>query len=510
MTWHALPDHVVTLTPPSLKGLDPRRIDVSGRPAWVLPKDLPTLVSLQAQGCKAPSPAEAYHWPGRFPPRENQRHTVAFLLKHRRAAVLNGLRTGKTLSALWAADLLIEIGAVRRVLILAKKSTLDDVWARELFMSFPHRHHAVLTGSRERKRLAARDPRIDFLVINPESLSLLEGHLPGIDLVIADEATAFKNFRAQRTRALARVTNSTRLWLMTATPAPQEPTDAYSLIRLVRPDWRKSFAHFRDMTMIQLNQFKWKPKREAPTVIARELQPSIRFTAEECYDIPETQIIDRHVEMTPQQEKMAKSFEVQAFADLDGKKITAANAAAAMSKVLQVLAGGVYGHVEDGGEKPAYYVPADPFFETIVDEVQEAEGPVLIFAPFRISAAVTHMKLLEAGLRSAVVMAGTSSAERSRIFDSVRRGELDAMVAIPQTVMHGLDLSASNTIIWTSPPFSHETYEQANARISGSNQKRKCTVLRVWQTPLTRALYRRLDEKKALQDVILELMEERK
>jgi SNF2 family DNA or RNA helicase len=117
---------------------------------------------------------------------------------------------------------------------------------------------------------------------------------------------------------------------------------------------------------------------------------------------------------------------------------------------------------------------------------------------------------LEADLRSAVIMAGTTSAERSRIFDQVRKGELDAMVAIPQTVMHGLDLSESNTIIWASPPFSHETYEQANARISGSNQKRKCTIMRIWQTPLTRALYRRLDEKKALQDVILELMEERR
>lgn len=843
MTWHALPEHVVSLTPPTLKGLTPREIEVGGRPAWVLPKDMPTLLSLHAQGAKAPPLVEAYRWPGRFPPRDNQRKTVAFLMKHRYAAVLNGLRcvdsdteylsptgwvkiseytggrvaqyhpetgraefvepdeyvkhpcpemiriktrsvdqllspghrvllhavgnpdkrevlsvdtllarhdewlatgrnkksrnqigfshaaipttytlpdaeglplsddeirlqvavmadghfpnrtnratvrlyrtrkierlrsllsalgidphhkvagahrtdagfhifsfpaprreksfgpwwwgasehqrrviadevvhwdgcerrggavdfttldapsadfvqhcfastgrtaginldlreyvsspwgyvvharaggkplglrssgaegrrrvmwrepstdgfqycfrvpstfllfrrngrifasgnTGKTLSALWAADLLMQAGDVRRVLILAKKSTLDDVWARECFMSLPHRSHAVLTGSRQKKRMAARDPRIDIIIVNPESLALLEDNLPGVDLVIADEATAFKNYRAQRTRALTRVTSSTRLWLMTATPAPQNPTDAYALIRLIRRDWRKSFSHFRDMTMLQLNQFTWRPKREAPEVIARELQPSIRFTAEECYDVPEVQVIDRHVEMTPQQEKMAKSFMQEAFADLDGRKITAANAAAAMSKVLQVLAGGVYGQAEDDGTKPAYYVPSDPFFEALVDEVQEAEGPVLVFAPFRISAAVTHMKFLEAGLRSAVIMAGTSSAERSRIFEQVRRGELDAMVAIPQTVMHGLDLSSSNTILWTSPPFSHETYEQANARISGSNQLRKCTILRVWQTPLTRALYKRLDEKKALQDVILGLMEE--
>lgn len=449
--------------------------------------------------------ATGYEYKARFSPRENQKATVEFLLDHPRAFVLNDVRTGKTLSSLWAADILRRQGQVRRVLIVGKKSTLYDVWAKELSLSFPREGFAVLEGTREKKRMTAADLRLHYLIVNPESLFLLEGHLPEVDFIIADEATWAKNYRARCSQALLRISKDKRLVLMTATPAPQAPTDAYSLVRIQRGGRYISFGHFRDLTMIKTSQFDYKPKHDAAETVAREMRPSVRFLAEDCYDVPDVTVVDRQVELTKEQTRLVKEFQAKAFASLEGKTITAANAATALSKCLQVMAGGVYG-AELDDERPAYAVDAAPLFEFLRDTVEETDGPVLIYAPFRISAAVIALKLQEAGHRTATITAGTTALQRAQIFEQLRQGHLDCLVAIPQTVQHGLDLSVSNTIVWVSPPFSQEVYYQANARISGSAQKRKCVIFRVSQAAMSKSLYARLDTRRSMQDTMLEMM----
>lgn len=52
-----------------------------------------------------PSPiTRRYDWPGKFVPMAHQIETAAFLTMNRRAFCFNDPGTGKTLSALWAAD----------------------------------------------------------------------------------------------------------------------------------------------------------------------------------------------------------------------------------------------------------------------------------------------------------------------------------------------------------------------------------------------------------------------
>ena len=52
-----------------------------------------------------PSPiTRRYNWPGRYKPMQHQIETAAFLTLHRKAFVFSEPGTGKTLSALWAAD----------------------------------------------------------------------------------------------------------------------------------------------------------------------------------------------------------------------------------------------------------------------------------------------------------------------------------------------------------------------------------------------------------------------
>ncbi|MEI2419773.1 hypothetical protein V6O07_05835, partial [Arthrospira platensis SPKY2] len=64
-----------------------------------------------------------------------------FLVLRRNGCVFATGNTGKTQSALWAADYLIETKAIKKVLILSPLSTLERVWGDAIFKQFFHRRH---------------------------------------------------------------------------------------------------------------------------------------------------------------------------------------------------------------------------------------------------------------------------------------------------------------------------------------------------------------------------------
>src|SRR5258705_306893 len=52
---------------------------------------------------------------------------------HTRCLNLGDMGVGKSLAALWAADYLMQLGLVKRALILSPLSTLNRVWGDEIF-----------------------------------------------------------------------------------------------------------------------------------------------------------------------------------------------------------------------------------------------------------------------------------------------------------------------------------------------------------------------------------------
>jgi hypothetical protein len=76
---------------------------------------------------------KAYSWPGVYPPMEHQRKTSIFLATNQRAFCFNEQGTGKTASAIWAADCLIEQEVISRVLIICPLSIMQSAWQADLF-----------------------------------------------------------------------------------------------------------------------------------------------------------------------------------------------------------------------------------------------------------------------------------------------------------------------------------------------------------------------------------------
>ena len=509
MTWRALPGkHAVwtnlPMPPALLEGVPHHR----GGTLIVLKHDQATWQKLKDRGVTLPSPMVHYDWPGQWEPRQNQKRTAAFLAAHRKAICLNGMRTGKTLSTIWASDYLQHQGQVRRVLVVAPLSTHVTVWERNYVYHLPHKRVALLHGNRERKQQIAADTRIEVLVVNPESLGIVADYLKDVDLVVVDEATAFKNARSKRWKCLDDIVKRrrARLWLLTASPTPQSPEDAYGLLRLLHPQYI-SMRQWRDMTMVQVSTFKWVPKRKSSKTVARWLQPSIRYTLADCGDVPSVQYEDIPCTLSAAQKRVLEELKMTARSEFaDKSSVTATNAAALLSKMLQVQAGGVYGLDEDS-RRTVQALAADDYYRAITEFVTEADTPVLVFAPFRSAAIAIEAHLREkAQLRTALVHGDVKRDDRNKAFDAVQAGTIQALVAVPSTMSHGLTLNRSSYVLWAAPPFKAEEYSQANGRVLEAASNKHIVVAHIVPSKLATELYSRLKSKAQLQDTVLKLL----
>lgn len=140
---------------------------------------------------KVPSPITGrYDWPGRYRPAQHQIETAAFATLHNRCFVLNEPGTMKTISVLWAADYLMRIKRVRRVLVLCPMSIMYTAWIADIMNSIMHRSAIVAHHSKASRRIEMIQGDYEFVVVNYEGLNLIAHEVRAdgrFDLVIVDE-----------------------------------------------------------------------------------------------------------------------------------------------------------------------------------------------------------------------------------------------------------------------------------------------------------------------------------
>jgi superfamily II DNA or RNA helicase len=435
-----------------------------------------------------------YEWPGRYAPFDHQKTTSSFLTLNTRAFCFNEQGTGKTGSAIWASDFLMKEGLVKRVLIICPISIMDSAWRADLFNFAMHRTVDVAHGSRK-KRQEIINSDTEYVIINYDGVEIVQEDIAngGFDLIIVDEATHYKNAQSKRWKVLAKIIKpETWLWMMTGTPAAQSPVDAYGLAKLVNPKGvPKFFGAFRDMVMMKVTQFKWAPKEGSQDIVFNALQPAIRFTKEECLDLPEMTYVKREVELTAQQKKYYKMLKDQLMATAAGEQISAANAAVNMNKLLQISCGAVY---TDTGETVEFDIKNR--YKVLQEVIAESSQKVLIFVPFKHVIDVLSDKLSAEGITTDIIRGDVSAAKRTEIFKRFQTTPDPRVLIIqPQAAAHGVTLTAANTIVWWGPTSSLETYAQANARVHRSGQKHPCTVVQLEGSVVEKHIYKMLDQR---------------
>lgn len=452
-----------------------------------------------------PSPILAqYNWTGQHKPFDHQKTTAAFLTLHKRAFCFNEQGTGKTGSVIWAADYLMRIGKINRVLVICPLSIMDSAWRADLFKFAMHRTVDIAHGSADkRKKIIASNT--EFVIINYDGVEIVKDEIAkgGFDLIVVDEANAYKNAQSKRWKVLNNLmTPKTWLWMLTGTPAAQSPLDAYGIAKLVNPDGvPRFFSSFRDMVMYKVTNFKWTPKEVATKVVFNALQPAIRFTKEECLDLPELTYVKREVALTKQQEKYYKILKTKMVMQAAGEQITSVNAAVNMNKLLQISCGAVY---SNDGETIEFDIKNR--YNALMEVIEESSQKVLVFVPFKHVIDILQKRLIADGIPTDVISGDVSAKKRTEIFNDFQtKAEPRVLVIQPQAAAHGVTLTAANTVVWWGPVASLETYAQANARVHRSGQRHPSTVVQLQGSPVERHVYKLLDEKIDVHSKVVDL-----
>jgi SNF2 family DNA or RNA helicase len=466
---------------------------------------VPQVQALRSLNIKAPSPIEAkYDWPGKYKPMSHQRETAAFFTMHRKAFCFSEQGTGKTASAIWAADYLMNQGIVKRVLVICPVSIMDAAWRNDLFTFAMHRKVDVAHGT-PKKRAAIINSDAEFVVINYDGVKVMFDEIAEakFDLIIVDEASAYQNAQTARWKALSKlVTDDTWLWMMTGTPAAQGPDNAYGLAKLVNPRAVPRFFNaFRDMVMYKITNFKWGVKDNAHDTVFRVLQPAVRFTKEECLDLPDMIYVKRSVPMTPQQKRFYNKLRKDMLMEAAGEQVTAGTAAVAMTKLLQLSSGSLY-----TDDQNTLQFDISTRYAVLKEVLAETQRKVIVFVPFRNAIEMLADKLRADSVSCEIINGGVKASERTEIFRAFQtQPDPRVLVVQPQAAAHGVTLTAADTIVWWGPTASLEIYEQANARIHRQGQTNKCTIVQLVGSPMETRVYDLLDGKVDLHRKVIDL-----
>ena len=264
------------------------------------------------------------------------------------------------------------------------------------------------------------------------------------------------------------------------------------------------FGSFRDQIMTKVTNFKWIPKETATDTVFRVLQPAIRFTKDECLDLPPMVYVKREVELTRQQKKYYEQLRKKLVMQITGEQITAINAAVVMSKLLQIAAGAVYTDESDVLEFDITHR-----YKVLREVIDESSQKVLVFVPFKHTIDILTDKLRKDGISTDIIRGDVSAPARTQIFKTFQETPNPRVLVIqPQAAAHGVTLTAANTVVWWGPTSSLETYAQANARVHRSGQKHKCTVVQLHGSPVEKRVYTLLDNRIDVHTKMIDLYKE--
>lgn len=430
-----------------------------------------------------------YKWTGKLTPFTHQKTTAAFLVDNPKAFCFNEQGTGKTASVIWAADYLMKQKLVKRVLVLCPLSIMQSAWQQDLFKFAMHRSCAVAHSSSSEARRKIVKSGAEFVIVNFDGAAIAKQEIidGGFDLIVVDEANAYKNPQTKRWKIFKEISaNSPRIWMLTGTPASQSPLDAYGLAKIVNPlGTPKYYGSYRDQVMYKVGQFRWVPKPTAKDVVHAVLQPAIRFEKKDCLDLPPVMYVERDAPLTPMQKVYYNKLRTQMAFDAGDESVTSVNAAVKMSKLLQIASGAVY---TDTGEVIEFDVTNR--LKVVLEVVEEASNKVLIFVPFTHTIELLQRLLEEHNITCGVINGAVPVNKRSQIVTEFQNATDPRVLIIqPQAASHGLTLTAADTIIWYAPVSSVETYLQANARIDRPGQKNAMTIYNIAGSEVERRLF---------------------
>ena len=405
---------------------------------------------------------------------EYQEYATKFIEENEESAVFLECGLGKSVITLTAIKNLMALGEVSRVLVVAPLRVGKTTWPEEIgkWDHLGGLTYAVAIGS-VAERLNALKAKADITIINRENVEWLidKSGMPfDYDMLVIDELSSFKSFKAKRFKALLKVRPQiTRVVGLTGTPSSNGLMDLWAEFRLLdlgerlgRYITRYRLAYFTPDKRNAQVVFSYKPLPGAEERIYDKIDDiTISMRASDYLKLPSLVMNTVVVEMGDKEKEIYDNLCDDMVVSLGDNEIDAVNAASLSNKLLQMANGAVY------GEEQSVHRIHDEKLNALEDLIESANGkPVLVAYWFKHDLARIKAKF-------PFVREIKTDAD----IRAWNRGEVEVGVIHPASAGHGLNLqTGGSTLIWFGLTWSLELYQQTNARLYRQGQKETVVI----------------------------------
>lgn len=437
---------------------------------------------------------------------EHQTATTRFILDNPRTLITSDPGTGKTRSV-------IDAYAQRqtgRMLVLAPLSILSASWGDDIRKFQPALTFDIAYA---KNRAAGFKSDAQIVITNHDAVKWIvknEAVLEGFDTLCIDEFTAFKNKDSQRSKAMARIAQRFEYRIaMSGTPNSNTILDVWHPALLVDDGERlgRRFYSFRSSVCnSQFNGFAnvWVDRPDAQEMVAAALKDiNIRYCLEDCIDMPEQSVRTMYVDLPPTIMAQYNTLAQDSVLYTGKTTINAVHAGAKVKKLLQLCTGAIY---DEHGSAQGIHGER---YDLVMQLVEERKHSLVAF---NWKHEREHMVELANKLRinHAVIDGETPAEKRKQIVDAMQAGALQVVFCHPQSAGHGLTLTRATSVIWASPTYNAEHYQQFNRRIYRAGQKQKTEVIHIaarntWETDVYEKLEGKLGKMEDLLSILTDL-----
>ncbi len=438
-------------------------------------------------------------------PYAHQKSTTDFIVKTKTCLITSDPGTGKTRAVLDAHAIL---GG--KTLVLAPLSILEAAWGEDISKFQPDIKYGV-AYAKNRKQVF-EDSENEMVITNFEAVNFLQKNthlIEKFDTVVIDEFTAFKNRQAKRSKNLSKIISCfTNRIAMSGTPNSNTILDIWHPAFLVDGGARLGtrFYAFRHQACTpKFNGFanEWVDKPGIEEAVANKLSDiSIRYALSDCIDLPDNIVRTVNTKLTPNIQKQYKTLADESVLYTKSGTVNAINAAARVKKLLQLVTGAIYD--EDG---VVQFVHQERY-DIVMTLVAQRAHSLVAFNWRHERDALVEMAQKE-GMSYEVIDGSVPAERRKDIVSRYQAGQIKVLFCHPQSASHGLTLTRANTVIWCSPTYNAEHYQQFNQRIYRAGQTQKTeTILIQARGTWEPEVYKKLNTKLGRMENLLHILKE--
>lgn len=362
-----------------------------------------------------------------------------------------------------------------RTLLISTKNIVESSWQTEIDKWYPNKlSYTYITGKfNKQKRLDRIAQPSDILAMNPD---MLEWYIEEtttnkkemavrFDMIIIDESSLFKSYRSKRFKLLKTWCSKVKyVHILSATPTPNSLEDVWSQIYLLDGGKRlgKNISEFRRNYAIEIPMHNGLSRYEYPeesTNMVLELIKDITTSVPEPDKplFPEPIIKKLRIKPDPKTSEILNQFKTDYI--IPQMNLMAFSKSELMMKVNQIASGSLY----DGDTTLTIN---NIKFTVLQNLLANITTPVLILYNF----VFDKDKLL--------TLEGARLLDNPEAFKDWNDNKIKVGILSPFSAAHGLNLQYSDctNVIWYSPIWDTEKWQQTNARVCRRGQTREVTI----------------------------------